>query len=85
MNPIVGTTIETEDAPGRFCIPGSGDGSHLTLCGFVDVLHKVHDAGEHPCNCQSCMEHLRIVKAMRIKRGYFANVALTSADEGGVS
>ncbi len=83
MKRIVGVTIETEEAPGTYCIPGSGDGSHMTLCGFVDVLHTTHDASDHPCNCESCIEHLRVVKAMKFKRGYFANVALTGQQKPG--
>lgn len=69
----VDVTIECfDDAPGRYCIPGVGDGSRMTLCGFVDVPHVIHSAKEHPCNCRDCIAAWKKIQAMRFCDGYFA-------------
>lgn len=64
-------TYETVESPGTFCIPGF-DGSHLTLCGFVDVQYTAHEATEHPCNCKACIQMLEAVQKLRFEPGYFA-------------
>lgn len=42
-----------------------------TMCGFVDVKHKLHDYTEHPCNCKACIDVLKTVQKMNFPKKYF--------------
>ncbi len=65
-------TVETEDTPGEYHIPGVHN-MQITLCGFVDVDYETHDYNEHPCNCFECEKALKKIKALRFPKGYFDN------------
>lgn len=66
------STIEVEDEPGVYHIPGVHNMQN-TLCGFVDTMCETRDAEEFPCNCQSCIEALAKIKALRFPKYYFAD------------
>jgi hypothetical protein len=70
--PRVDTTIEiTSQERGVYHIPGVHN-TQQTLCGYVDCYgDKRHDAAEHPCNCQHCIDALNKIKAMRFPKHYF--------------
>ena len=72
VSKVESQTYETAERPGVYCIPGVHN-SQITLCGFVDVQYTEHEASDHPCNCEDCIDALQRIKRLRFCRGYFSN------------
>ena len=68
----VSDTIEiVSEAPGVYHIPGVHN-TQQTICGYVDCAGvETHDATDHPCNCEPCIEAVEKIKSLRFKKGYF--------------
>ena len=66
MKRLKNTITVIEDHTGDYHVPGVSLVGSVTLCGWVDVPHNVHDAADRPVTCKVCMEIIKYCKNIKI-------------------